>query len=174
MQRQTARDTADHEVYQDLTVISASIHYQTLNLTMVLITASTTSPVNPPGATPVLTHDDLWTALVAKARHPEEFVAVIEKSRIIHEDANGLTRGVKFKGDMGNGGEMEEVIKYVGNMKVFLPLPLPRGPRLRYPDRLLRPPNRPSCIQYHIRFVQRPKPVSHVHVRVASSRVTAW
>ena len=89
---------------------------------MVLITASTTSPVNPPGATPVLTHDDLWTALVAKARHPEEFVAVIEKSRIIHEDAQGLTRGVTFKGDMGNGGEMEEVIKYVGKMKVVFPL----------------------------------------------------
>lgn len=85
---------------------------------MVLITASTTSPVNPPGATPVLTHDDLWAALVAKARHPAEFVAVIEKSRIIHEDAQGLTRGVTFKGDMGNGGEMEEVIKYVGKMKV--------------------------------------------------------
>ena len=90
---------------------------------MVLITASTTSPVNPPGATPVLTHDDLWTALVAKARHPEEFVAVIEKSRIIHEDAQGLTRGVTFKGDMGNGGEVEEVIKYVGKMKVGLSLP---------------------------------------------------
>ena len=132
MQRQAARDTAGHEVYQDLTVISDSIHCQilNLNLTMVLITAATTSPVNPPGATPVLTHDDLWTALVAKARHPEEFVAVIEKSRIIHEDAQGLTRGVTFKGDMGNGGEMEEVIKYVGEMKVGLPLPSTRGPRL--------------------------------------------
>lgn len=88
---------------------------------MVLITASTTAPVNPPGANPVLTHDDLWTALVAKARHPEEFVAVIEKSRVIHEDAYGLTRGVTFKGDMGNGGEMEEVIKYFGKMKVCVP-----------------------------------------------------
>lgn len=147
---------------------------------MVLITASTTSPVNPPRANPVLTHDDLWTALVAKARHPEEFVAVIEKSRIIHEDAHGLTRGVTFKGDMGNGGEMEEVIKYVGKMKVcFLPSPqsaVMAQTKISNLDRLLRPPNRPIRVEYYIRFliVRRPRPVSHFHVRMVSSRVPAW
>lgn len=89
---------------------------------MVVIYISTTAPVNPPSATPVLTHDELWAALVAKARHPEEFVPVIEKSRIIREDETGLTRGVLFKGDMGKemGGEVEEVVRYVGRMKVCL------------------------------------------------------
>lgn len=89
---------------------------------MVLITTSTTSPVNPPGTTPVLSHADLWAALVAKARQPEEFVSAIQSSRIIHETASGLTRGVQFKGDLGAGGEVEEEVVYVGDMKVSITL----------------------------------------------------
>lgn len=86
---------------------------------MVVIYVSTTHPVNPPEkASDILTHDELWAALVAKARHPEEFVAAIEASRIVREDATGLTRAVLFKGELGKGGEVEEEIKYFGKMKV--------------------------------------------------------
>jgi len=86
---------------------------------MVVIYVSTTHPVNPPEkASDILTHDELWAALVAKARHPEEFVAAIETSRIVREDATGLTRAVLFKGELGKGGEVEEEIKYFGKMKV--------------------------------------------------------
>ncbi|GAD94272.1 conserved hypothetical protein [Paecilomyces variotii No. 5] len=91
---------------------------------MVVIYVSTTHPVNPPEkASDILTHDELWAALVAKARHPEEFVAAIETSRIVREDANGLTRAVLFKGDLGKGGEVEEVIEYEGKMNINFSVP---------------------------------------------------
>ncbi|KAJ9219298.1 hypothetical protein DTO271D3_2375 [Paecilomyces variotii] len=91
---------------------------------MVVIYVSTTHPVNPPEkASDILTHDELWAALVAKARHPEEFVAAIETSRIVREDATGLTRAVLFKGELGKGGEVEEEIKYFGKMKIDFAVP---------------------------------------------------
>jgi Domain of unknown function (DUF1857). len=89
---------------------------------MVVLYISTTHPVNPPStkSNDILTHDELWTALVLKARHPEGFVSVIETSRIVKEDQNGLTRAVLFKGDMGKGGEVNEDITYFGKWKVSL------------------------------------------------------
>lgn len=97
---------------------------------MVLICSSITHPVNPPNASPRLSHADLWAALVSKARHPAEFVPVIERSHIVREDENGLTRRVLFKGDLGRDGEVEEVIRYVGEMKV-------RSTLYPYIDRML-------------------------------------
>ncbi|OJJ45786.1 hypothetical protein ASPZODRAFT_26405 [Penicilliopsis zonata CBS 506.65] len=82
---------------------------------MVLITTATTTPVNPPGAQPILTHAELWATLVSKARHPEPFVSAIERSRIIHEHADGLTRSVLFK---GQDKEIEEEIRYIGSTTV--------------------------------------------------------
>lgn len=89
---------------------------------MVVLYISTTQPVNPPSTktADILTHEELWAALVSKARHPEEFVSVIETSRIVKEDQNGLTRAVLFKGDLGKGGEVNEDIKYFGKWKVGL------------------------------------------------------
>jgi hypothetical protein len=85
---------------------------------MVVITASTTTPANPPDAKPTLTKEDLWTALVLKARDPKQFVPVIEKSEIISEDEEALTRRVWFKGDDASKGGVEEGVKFVGGMKV--------------------------------------------------------
>lgn len=85
---------------------------------MVFICVSTTTPVNPPETTPRLSHGDLWKALVSKARHPEEFVSAIESSRIVEESDTGLKRAVQFKGELGNGGEVVEEVRYVGMMKV--------------------------------------------------------
>lgn len=101
---------------------------------MVTITVSVTPPVNnnsnnnnnesstspSSNSTPPivrLSHDDLWTALVAKARHPEEFVLVIEKASVVreHEDGKGLTRRVLFRGEQE---EVEEVVRFVGKMRV--------------------------------------------------------
>lgn len=87
---------------------------------MVFICVSTTAPVNPPGAAPHLSHADLWKALVSKARHPEEFVSAIESSRIVEESDTGLKRAVQFKGELGQGGEVVEEIRYVGMMKVCM------------------------------------------------------
>lgn len=94
---------------------------------MVTITVSVTAPVNnndnesstnPPIR---LTHDDLWAALLAKARQPEEFVPQIEKSTVVreHEDGRGLTRRVLFKGREGEE-ELEEVVRFVGKMRVHI------------------------------------------------------
>jgi hypothetical protein len=90
------------------------------NLIMVYISVSITAPVNPPGASssPTLTQSDLWAALVAKARHPEEFVPEIARSTILHEDEQGLTRNVLFGGSMAERGEVEEHIKYYSPSKV--------------------------------------------------------
>jgi len=91
---------------------------------MVLITTSTTTPANPSGSTPTLAKEDLWTALVLKARDPKQFVPVIEKSEIISEDEEGLTRRVWFKGDVANKDGVEERVEFVGGMKVCIHLPL--------------------------------------------------
>lgn len=82
---------------------------------MVQINISTTTLVNPPSATPKLSHSDLWKALVSKARQPEEFVAVIDKCRIVSESPSGLRRAVLFK---GQEKEVEEDVRFVEDMKV--------------------------------------------------------
>ncbi|ODM21910.1 hypothetical protein SI65_02754 [Aspergillus cristatus] len=90
---------------------------------MVLITASTTTPVNPSGSTPTLTKEDLWTALVLKARDPKQFVSVIESSEIISENENGLTRKVSFKGDDASKDGVEERVVFAGGYEgISLPV----------------------------------------------------
>lgn len=83
---------------------------------MVYISSSTTAAVNPTASEPKLSLDELFAALVHKARHPEPFVAAIESSTIIREDKNGLTRRVVFKpGFMGKAEKQvvdEEVLFY--------------------------------------------------------------
>ncbi|RJE21788.1 hypothetical protein PHISCL_05879 [Aspergillus sclerotialis] len=87
---------------------------------MVQINISTTTPVNPPSATPKLSHSDLWKALVSKARQPEEFVAVIDKCRIVSENPSGLRRAVLFKGEEN---EVEEDVRFVKDMKIDFHVP---------------------------------------------------
>lgn len=45
-----------------------------------------TRPVNPPGASPILTVDQLWKGLVIKAREPHRFLELFESSEIIKEE----------------------------------------------------------------------------------------
>lgn len=82
---------------------------------MVYISSSTTAAVNPTASEPKLSINELFAALVYKARHPEGFVAAIESSTIVHEHDGGLTRRVVFKpGFMGNTEKqvVEEVVEF--------------------------------------------------------------
>lgn len=107
---------------------------------MVFIHAATTSPVNPPGCTTVLSRDELWSALLEKARRPELFLSVIERSEVLCEDARGLTRRAVLRpeqpepavasagggGDrQGKGKEMVEVVSYKGKTRVCLYIQMP-------------------------------------------------
>ncbi|KDQ10482.1 hypothetical protein BOTBODRAFT_115704 [Botryobasidium botryosum FD-172 SS1] len=76
---------------------------------------ATTVPVNPPSASPVLTHAQVWKGFVKKCRSPEEFVPAIFESEILEEHDSGLTRRVTFKPGMGPpAGKATEIITYHG------------------------------------------------------------
>lgn len=45
-----------------------------------------TRPVNPPGASPVLTIDQLWKGLVIKAREPHRFLEIFESCEVVKEE----------------------------------------------------------------------------------------
>ncbi|KAF7350317.1 hypothetical protein MVEN_01336100 [Mycena venus] len=51
-----------------------------------------TRPVNPPGAEPVLTEEQVWKGLEYKAHDPVPFVPMIASSKTIFEEGNKLTR----------------------------------------------------------------------------------
>jgi hypothetical protein len=73
-----------------------------------------TSPVNPPGATPVLSHAQVWKAFLLKAEHPQRFVPAIEECEIVE-------RRVIFAASMGAGmmsGAQLEDVEFVGDMRV--------------------------------------------------------
>ncbi|KAH8699166.1 hypothetical protein BGW36DRAFT_406988 [Talaromyces proteolyticus] len=93
---------------------------------MVFISVSATAPVNSPLSSPKLSINDLYAALVYKARYPKDFVAPIESSSVIHEHADGLTRKVMFKaGTMGKleKQEVEEVVDFYPPTRVDFHVP---------------------------------------------------
>ncbi|KAJ7197716.1 hypothetical protein B0H12DRAFT_969284, partial [Mycena haematopus] len=51
-----------------------------------------TRPVNPPGAEPVLTEEQVWKGLEYKVRNPVPFIPMISGSKTIFEEGNKLTR----------------------------------------------------------------------------------
>ena len=71
-----------------------------------------TQPVNPAGASPILTKPQLWAGLQRKVRHAEEFVPVIVSCEVLGEEANVVTRQVVFQEGFGNSkGPIKEVCK---------------------------------------------------------------
>lgn len=68
------------------------------NDNMATIHIASTAPINPPGATPVLTVPQVWAGLQRKIRHAEEFVPVITSCTVEKEDGNVITRRVVFDG----------------------------------------------------------------------------
>ncbi|KAE9369058.1 DUF1857-domain-containing protein [Stipitochalara longipes BDJ] len=70
---------------------------------MAIIYSAATVPVNPPGASPVLTLKQLWAGLELKARKPQLFLAVIETCEVLEDDGTTVLREVKFKDGGGVG-----------------------------------------------------------------------
>ncbi|KAF2086099.1 DUF1857-domain-containing protein [Saccharata proteae CBS 121410] len=66
---------------------------------MVTLNLAFTAPVNPPGASPVLTTAQLWAGLQRKIRFAHEFVPVIGACDVLSEEEGGrvVTREVAFK-----------------------------------------------------------------------------
>jgi hypothetical protein len=95
-------------------------------------TTAFTSPVNPPGATPVLSHAQVWKAFLLKAEHPQRFVPAIEQCEVVERTATGLLRRVTFAPGAGPGreGPQLEDVELIGDMRVraaSLPLPGDHG-----------------------------------------------
>ncbi|KAG6840303.1 hypothetical protein C0991_007664 [Blastosporella zonata] len=52
--------------------------------------------VNPPGAAPLLTEEQVWKGLGIKARKPETFVPVITSCEVLSDEGNKIVRSVSF------------------------------------------------------------------------------
>ncbi|KAG6845167.1 hypothetical protein H0H87_012963 [Tephrocybe sp. NHM501043] len=63
--------------------------------------------INPPGATPVLTEDQVWKGLGIKARNPKTFVPMITSSEVVSDVGNKALREVRFN----NGDPVRETIE---------------------------------------------------------------
>lgn len=74
------------------------------SFTMVTINLAYTAPINPPGASPVLTKAQVWAGLKRKVLKPYEFVPVIVGCEVISEKGNTVVREVTFAADK-NGVE---------------------------------------------------------------------
>ncbi|KAJ7096629.1 DUF1857-domain-containing protein [Mycena belliarum] len=61
-----------------------------------------TRPVNPPGAEPAITEEQLWKGLQYKARYPSAFVPMITSCKVVSDEGNKLVREVTF----GNSPEV--------------------------------------------------------------------
>ncbi|KAJ7135846.1 hypothetical protein C8R44DRAFT_662072 [Mycena epipterygia] len=55
-----------------------------------------TRPVNPPGAEPVLTEDQLWKGLEFNARNPSAFISMISSCKVTLDGGKKLAREVTF------------------------------------------------------------------------------
>ncbi|KAK7402751.1 hypothetical protein QQX98_011508 [Neonectria punicea] len=70
---------------------------------MVVLNLAYTAPINPSGASPVLTQDQVWAGLRRKALRPQEFVPAITTCEIVSEEAleSGykVVRNVTFSSD---------------------------------------------------------------------------
>lgn len=68
---------------------------------MVTINCAYTEQINPAGATPVLTREQVWKGLQRKIRKAQDFVPVIEACDVIEEKDNEVVREAHFKAVQG-------------------------------------------------------------------------
>ena len=79
---------------------------------MVNIHCAYTEPINPSGASPILSRDQVWRGLQRKIRKAQDFVPVIEGTDVLEEKENEVTRVAHFKGTEGKPGHhVKEICK---------------------------------------------------------------
>lgn len=64
---------------------------------MVTVHCAYTEAINPAGAEPVLTREQVWKGLQIKVRQAEKFVPVISKTDVIEDKGDEVTREAHFK-----------------------------------------------------------------------------
>ena len=64
---------------------------------MVTINLAYTAPINPSGATPVLTESQVWTGLKRKVKRAYEFVPVITACEVESEEGDTVVRRATFQ-----------------------------------------------------------------------------
>lgn len=96
---------------------------------MVTINVAFTSPINPAGATPVLTLNQVWAGLERKIRFAQEFVPVILGTEVLEETTEGtgseavpvVVREATFKEGFREGDpKVKEVCKCYEPSRVCL------------------------------------------------------
>lgn len=90
---------------------------------MVNIHCAYTEPINPSGASPVLSRDQVWRGLQRKIRKAQDFVPVITATDVLEEkdDGSKVIRVAHFKGQDGKPGhKVEEVCKSYHPTRVCL------------------------------------------------------
>jgi hypothetical protein len=80
---------------------------------MVNIHLAYTEPLNPPGATPTLTRDQVWRGLQRKVRRAQDFIpARVEGCDIVSDSPEEVVRIAHFKPFAGKpAGSMKEVCR---------------------------------------------------------------
>ncbi len=64
---------------------------------MVTIHVAYTAPINPAGASPVLTRAQVFAGMQRKVRRAQDFVDIIESCEVVAKDGNVVTRRVQFR-----------------------------------------------------------------------------
>jgi hypothetical protein len=82
---------------------------------MVKLYFAHTSPINPPNASPVLTHTQVWAGLQRKIRFAQEFVPIIESCTVLSDENGVVTREVTFKKGAAPKETAKEVVTGFGN-----------------------------------------------------------
>ncbi|KAF2635112.1 DUF1857-domain-containing protein [Massarina eburnea CBS 473.64] len=81
---------------------------------MVLIPIAHTTPINPPTTTPTLTHQQIWTGLLRKIHHAEEFVPIISSCEVLSDTDGVVERVVTFKEGQFARREARETVRCFG------------------------------------------------------------
>ena len=76
---------------------SAKSLFHQIHIKMVVINCAYTEQINPEGASPVLTRDQIWKGLQRKIRKAQDFVPVIESCEVLEEKENEVVREAHFK-----------------------------------------------------------------------------
>lgn len=86
---------------------------------MVVVNCAYTEQINPEGASPILTRDQIWKGLQRKIRRAQDFVAPIESCDVLEEKENEVVREAHFKEFMGQPAHsVKEVCKSYPPTKV--------------------------------------------------------
>lgn len=88
---------------------------------MVTINCAYTEPINPTGATPTLTRQQVWKGLQRKVRRAQDFVPVITGTDVVEDKGDEVVRVAHFKAMHGQPErEVREVCRSFWPTKVSI------------------------------------------------------